>query len=121
VPFRFVCTTRDVPRSECREFPVVGRSIIVCEYSGAYYAHSPFCSHLAFSLDGAPVRNGQIECPWHRYCYDVVTGKNEFPGESGLFGDPELAHPVPPLATFALERRGDELYVDVEAAAFDRI
>lgn len=119
--FSLVCTTRDVPRSECREFTARGRSIIICEYGGEYYAHSAFCSHVAYPLDSAPVRDGQIECPWHRFCYDVVTGKNEFPGERGLFGDPELAHPFPPLATFPLERRGDELYVDVETTALDRI
>jgi len=121
VAFRLICTTRDVPRSECREFPAGGRTIIICEYGGEYYAHSPFCSHLTYSLDYAPVRDGQIECPWHRYCYDVKSGKNEFPGERGLFGDPELVHPVAPLATFPLERRGDELYVDVETAIYDRI
>ncbi|HZZ00928.1 MAG TPA: Rieske 2Fe-2S domain-containing protein [Candidatus Baltobacteraceae bacterium] len=111
--FRLVCNARDVPRSECREFPIAGRSIIVCEYGGEYYAHSPFCSHLTFSLDYAPVRDGQIECSWHRYCYDVITGENVFPGERGVFGDPELAHPVAPLATFPLERRGDEIFVDI--------
>ncbi len=119
--FSLVCTTRDVPRSECREFSTGGRSIIICEYGGEYYAHSAFCSHLAYSLDAAPVRHGQIECPWHRFSYDVVTGKNEFPGERGVFGDPDLAHPVAPLVTFTLERRGDELYVDVEMTVSDRI
>jgi nitrite reductase/ring-hydroxylating ferredoxin subunit len=116
VSFALVCRTRDVPRSECREFSIGGRSIIICEDGGNYYAHSAFCSHLTYSLDYAPVRNGQIECPWHRYCYNVVTGENEFPGNRGLFGDPELTRPVAPLATFALERRGDELYVDLESA-----
>ena len=111
--FFFVCSTRDVPRSECREFSIGGRAIIVCEHAGEYFAHSAFCSHLTYPLDHAVVRDGRIECPWHRYCYDVRTGKNEFPGERGLFGDPELSHPVAPIATFPLERRGDDLYVDV--------
>jgi len=113
VAFTFVCRAADVPRSECREFNAGGRAIVVCEYAGEYYAHSAFCTHLSYSLDYAPVRDGQIECSWHRYCYDVVTGKNEFPGERGLFGDPQLSHPVAPLATFPIERRGDDLYVDV--------
>lgn len=118
--FSLVCTTRDVARSECREFPAGGRTIIICEYGGEYYAHSPFCSHQTYSLDYAPVRGGRIECPWHRFCYDVKTGKNEFPGDRALFGDPELVREWAPLATFPLERRGDALYVDVETAIFDR-
>lgn len=107
----FVCTTADVPVSECREFAVLGRCIIVCEYQGAYFAHSAMCSHLAYSLDWAPVRDGLIECPWHRFCYDVVTGTNVTPGKICPTGDPALSKPVAPLQTFALELRGDAIYV----------
>jgi nitrite reductase/ring-hydroxylating ferredoxin subunit len=116
VSFSFVCRTAEVPRSECREFRVGGRAIVVCEYGGEYYAHSAFCTHQTYSLDYATVRGGRIECPWHRYCYDVVTGKNEFPGDRGLFGDPTLVHPVAPLATFPTERREDGIYVDVSVS-----
>ncbi|MBV8490525.1 MAG: Rieske 2Fe-2S domain-containing protein [Candidatus Eremiobacteraeota bacterium] len=109
----FVCRAADVPPGECREFTAGGRSVLICENAGEYYAHSATCSHQAYSLDYAEVRDGKIECPWHRFCYDVVTGENVFPGSMSPFGIPELSKPVRPIETFPLERRGDDLYVSL--------
>ena len=109
-----VCNVRDVPPGECREFTAGGRSVLICEYRGTYYAHSAVCSHLAYSLDYAPVVAGAIECPWHRFCYDVVSGQNVSPGELSPLGIPELSKPVAPLQTYPAERRGDDIFVDLE-------
>lgn len=109
--FRFACKTSDVPRSECREFHVGGRRILVCEYAGDYYAHSPVCTHQEYSLDGACLRDGEIECPWHFYRYDVVTGENVFPRAMCPTGDPELSKSIAALGTYPVKREGDEIYV----------
>ena len=109
--FAFVCRASDVPRSECRVFTVAGYDVLVCENGGSYYAHSPFCTHQLYSLDSAPVCNGAIECTWHGFKYDVVTGENVAPRTLCPTGDPALSKAVAGLATFPLERRGDDLYV----------
>jgi nitrite reductase/ring-hydroxylating ferredoxin subunit len=111
VEYVFACRVGDVPRSECRVFTVSGRDVLICEYGGNYYAHSPFCSHLTYSLDYAPVCSGAIECTWHRFTYDVVTGTNVSPGVLCPTGDPALSKPIAPLSTYPVERRGDSIYV----------
>jgi nitrite reductase/ring-hydroxylating ferredoxin subunit len=112
----FVCRTGDVPPGECREFTANGRSVLICESGGEYYAHSAFCSHLRYSLDWSQVSDGCIECPWHRFRYDVVTGANVFPGAMSPLGDPALSKPVAPLQTFETQRRGDAIYVALDSA-----
>lgn len=112
--FHYVCRAGDVAPGECREFTTGGRTVLVCESDGEYYAHSSVCTHLLYSLDWAPVQDGRIECPWHRFCYDVVTGTNVYPGAMSPFGDPALSKPVAPLRTYPLERHGDAIFVAFE-------
>lgn len=88
--------------------------MLICEYRGDYYAHSPTCTHLDYSLDWAQVRGGSIECPWHHFCYDVATGENVVPGKIAPFGLEEFAKPVAPLGTYPTERRGDEIFVSYD-------
>ncbi|HYL27247.1 MAG TPA: Rieske (2Fe-2S) protein [Candidatus Nitrosotalea sp.] len=94
-----VCATAEVAPSTCREFEVGRRRVLICEYRGGYYARAALCPHRGNPLDGARLVEGAIVCPWHGYSFDVVTGENR---------DWE---PIAPLRTFALERRGDELFV----------
>jgi 3-phenylpropionate/trans-cinnamate dioxygenase ferredoxin component len=100
VNFVRICFARDVLPSTCREFEAGRRRVLICEYQGAYYAHGAICPHRGNSLDGAPLWKGAIDCPWHHYLFDVVTGQSQDP-----------ARDVPSLQTFPLERRGDDLYV----------
>lgn len=114
-----VCAASEVPPSTCREFAVGNRHVLICEHLGEYYAHSPICPHQGNSLDGAVLWNGTIDCPWHHYTYDVVTGENVYPtrfyGEE--FGD-SLATAIRSLRTYPLERRGDDLYVAFGVTAY---
>jgi nitrite reductase/ring-hydroxylating ferredoxin subunit len=111
VTFTFVCRASEVPRSECRVFTVAGYDVLVCEDGGRYFAHSPFCTHLLYSLDWAPVCRGAIVCSWHGFKYDVATGENVEPRRLCPTGDPELSLEIAGLATFPVERRGGDLYV----------
>lgn len=110
--FSYVCAASEIPEATCREFEVGRRRVLICEYRGAYYAHSTICPHQGNSLDGAILWDGAIDCPWHHYTFDVVTGENRYPAHfyaEGILS--ELASTVAPLRTFPLERRGDDLYV----------
>lgn len=107
-----VCAASDLEPSACREFRAANRRVLICEYRGSYYAHSTICPHQGNSLDGARLYDGAIECPWHHYEFDVVTGENRYPSRSYPPGVLEaLAAPVPPLHTYPLQRRGDDIYV----------
>lgn len=46
------------------------------DLDGHLVAHSISCPHWLGPLDQAVVENGRIRCPWHGYCFDVVTGRS---------------------------------------------
>jgi nitrite reductase/ring-hydroxylating ferredoxin subunit len=112
VNFTRVCEASEIAPSTCREFEVGRRRVLICEYLGGYYAHSTLCPHRGNPLDGALLWDGAIDCPWHHYTFDVVTGENRYPAR--YYPEEILsnfAETVRPLRTFPLERRGGDLYV----------
>jgi nitrite reductase/ring-hydroxylating ferredoxin subunit len=112
VNFVRVCAAEEVAPSTCREFNAGRRRVLICEYRGTYHAHAALCPHRGNPLDGARLVEGAIECPWHGYAFDVVTGENRDPSvfyPPDMIGD--LFEGIAPLRTFPLERRGSDLYV----------
>jgi nitrite reductase/ring-hydroxylating ferredoxin subunit len=53
-----------------------GTPVRVVEVDGQPCAFKTRCPHLLGPLDGAPVIDGVIQCPWHGYRFDVRTGAN---------------------------------------------
>ena len=47
----------------------------IIELDGNLVAHATVCPHTLGPLGTATVTDGVIECPWHGYRFDVVTGK----------------------------------------------
>jgi nitrite reductase/ring-hydroxylating ferredoxin subunit len=46
------------------------------EVDGVRRRHGTVCPHLGGPLEGAPLADGCITCPWHGYRFDVRTGRN---------------------------------------------
>lgn len=40
-----------------------------------FYAFQEFCTHRYGPLSEGALRDGQIQCPWHRSCFDIRSGK----------------------------------------------
>jgi 3-phenylpropionate/trans-cinnamate dioxygenase ferredoxin subunit len=80
-----------------------GRAIALFNVQGRYYAIDDVCTH-----DGGPLAEGDLEgseirCPRHGARFDVRTGK-------------ALCFPaIEPVDTHAVEVRGDDVYVAIEA------
>jgi nitrite reductase/ring-hydroxylating ferredoxin subunit len=55
---------------------VSGRPFRMIERDGALVAHSTICPHLLGPLEDATPEGDTIECPWHRYRFDLRTGKS---------------------------------------------
>jgi hypothetical protein len=49
------------------------REVVV---DGVRRRHATVCPHLGGPLDGAPVADGCVRCPWHGYRFDLATGRN---------------------------------------------
>ena len=52
-----------LPPSSAREAP------------GGVYALSNRCVHRGGSIGDGTVTEGQVTCPWHEWCYDVISGR----------------------------------------------
>ena len=50
-------------------------SFRLIELDGQLRMHATICPHALGPLEDVPVEDGVIECPWHRYRFDVRTGR----------------------------------------------
>ena len=53
-----------------------GARFRIVELGGGLIAHAAACPHWLGPLDGVPVQNGVIRCPWHGYVFDIRTGRS---------------------------------------------
>ncbi len=54
---------------------VNGYVMALIEVDGEPYAIQEFCTHRQGPLSEGRIEAGQVECPWHRSCFDIRTGK----------------------------------------------
>ena len=53
-----------------------GKRFRIVELDGRLIAHAATCPHWLGPLDGVPVQNGVIRCPWHGYVFAIRTGRS---------------------------------------------
>jgi nitrite reductase/ring-hydroxylating ferredoxin subunit/uncharacterized membrane protein len=54
---------------------VRGTVIAVAKVDGQLYAFQEFCTHRYGPLSEGALNGNEIECPWHRSCFDIRSGK----------------------------------------------
>ena len=102
--FERVCAVSDVPEDGSLRVELADVDIAVVNFDGQIYAIEDVCSHAEVALtdgeveeiDGVPT----IECALHGSCFDLRTG------------EPTNLPATEPVATFPLEVRGNEIYID---------
>ena len=93
---------RDVVGIECQ-----GQPLALYRVEGDVLATSDVCPHQGASLSAGCVVQGYIECPVHFALFDLRTGVSDG------------AVTTRPVRTFAVRVEGDDIYVDVGAAAVE--
>ncbi|KZD07977.1 FAD-dependent oxidoreductase [Oceanibaculum pacificum] len=84
---------------------VAGTPVALYLLDGALYATHNICTHqFAFLSDGY-VEDGCVECPLHQGQFDIRTGEAKCAPVTGR------------LATYAVKRAGDDVFVDLETTA----
>jgi nitrite reductase/ring-hydroxylating ferredoxin subunit/uncharacterized membrane protein len=73
----------------------------VAKVNGEFYAFQEFCTHRFGPLSEGSFHDGQVQCPWHRSCFNVKTGEV-------THGPAKLA-----LKTFATRLRDGKVWVMV--------
>jgi 3-phenylpropionate/trans-cinnamate dioxygenase ferredoxin subunit len=100
-----VCAVADVPTDEALGVTVGAYDVAVARDGDEFFALQDLCSHAAVALsEGEVSQDGlagcTVECWLHGSRFDLRTGK------------PTGLPATEPVATFPIEVKGDDIYVD---------
>jgi 3-phenylpropionate/trans-cinnamate dioxygenase ferredoxin subunit len=98
-----ICAKADVANGAVKVVDVGSQRLALCHVDDQFFAVADLCTH-----DGGPLGEGelvdhQIECPRHGARFDIRTGKAT------------CLPAVVPIPTYAIETRGEELWVSTQA------
>lgn len=74
------------------------RGLLLIKYDDKFYLVKNKCPHQGIKLDDAKCENGKIICPWHRYGFDLSTGRG-----AGLY-----------LENYPVQEKEDGIYAGFE-------
>jgi 3-phenylpropionate/trans-cinnamate dioxygenase ferredoxin subunit len=99
--FERACAEADVPTDEALAVLVGDLEVAIARDGEELFAIRNECSHAAVALSEGEVSGGTVECWLHGSCFDLRTGK------------PTHLPATEPVATFPVELRDGDVYVDV--------
>ena len=100
--FERACALADVPTDEALGVTVGAYDVAIARSGDDVFALQDLCSHAAVPLSEGEVEDGTVECWLHGSCFDLRTGK------------PTGLPATEPVATFPVEVRGEDVYVDTD-------
>ncbi len=97
-----VCSLDEVKDDQGLAVTLGGDEIVIARNGDEVFAIENTCSHAEVALSEGEVAECQIECWLHGSMFDLRTGK------------PTNLPATEPVATFPIEVRGTDVYVDTE-------
>lgn len=101
MPFQRAAKQSEIPVGTVREVHLQGQTIALANVAGKFYALNNTCLHRGGPLGQGELSGTVLTCPWHGWQYQVSTGQVTF--------NPEMR-----VATYPVELRGDEVWVDAD-------
>ena len=98
--FERVCSVSDVSTDEALAVIAGEWDVAIARNGDEFFAIQDVCSHAEVALSEGEVTDCTIECWMHGSRFDLRTGK------------PTGLPATEPVATFPIEVRGDDIYVD---------
>jgi len=71
-----VCRVDELPLEGAKLVSLQGREIALIKHQQRFYAIENYCPHIGGPLGLGQVKNGIITCPWHRFRFDLRTGRS---------------------------------------------
>jgi 3-phenylpropionate/trans-cinnamate dioxygenase ferredoxin subunit len=99
--FQRVCSVDEVPTDEALAVIAGEWDVAIARNGDEFFAVQDVCSHAEVALSEGEVSDCTIECWMHGSRFDLRTGK------------PTGLPATEPVATFPIEIRGEDVYVDV--------
>jgi nitrite reductase (NADH) small subunit len=98
--FLLAAKVGEVPVGSIREVQVDGKPVAVANVGGKLHAISGVCLHQGGPLGEGDLEGKVVTCPWHGWQFDVTNGK-------------VAQDQTPGVACYAVEVRGEEVFVDL--------
>jgi nitrite reductase/ring-hydroxylating ferredoxin subunit len=110
-----VARVEDVPPGVAKLVRVGNTPVVLINEEGKIYALYGLCSHQHRSLEGGTVWRGVLDCPWHRFQWDIRTGENVYPRNVyPLNAMPHLEEQVRTLPTYRATVVDGYIEVEIE-------
>lgn len=94
-----VARISEIPNFGKKIVSISGREILLVNVKGNIFAVENECPHQGSPMNAAIVKEGYISCPRHGYRFSLTDGSC-------------AEHPELKLKTFAVQREGDEIFVE---------
>ncbi|MGH7830437.1 MAG: Rieske (2Fe-2S) protein [Candidatus Binatia bacterium] len=75
-PFVRVCRVSEAPSEGAKLVTLDQQEIAIIRCDGDFYAVENRCPHKGGPLGLGPVKNGIITCPWHRFRFELASGRS---------------------------------------------
>ena len=98
------CALVEVPADEALGVTIGEHDVAIARHGDEVFAVQDLCTHAAVALSEGEVEDCTVECWLHGSRFDLRTGK------------PTGLPATEPVATFPVEVRGDDVYVDTETS-----
>ena len=96
-----ICKKDDIQLGEMKSFDVSGKTILVANVGGSFYAIDNVCSHRGCPLGEGHLEDNTVPCPCHGAQFDVRTGEVKAP-------------PAPkPQKSFKVKVEGSDVLVEI--------
>ena len=104
--FVTVALIHEIPSGTGRTVEVEGIWVAVFNVDGAFYAIDNTCPHAGGPLGEGKLCETEVECPWHGWKFNVVTGER--------FGNPNFQ-----VTCCEVRIQGDEVQIAIPPALKD--
>ena len=71
-----ICPAAEVPSEGTKLVTLDQQELAIIAHGGKFYAVENRCPHKGGPLGLGQLRNGIITCPWHRFRFELETGKS---------------------------------------------
>lgn len=110
-----ITTTDQVPSGTMKGFELNGKTVLVSNIGGKFYAIKGKCTHLGGNLANGKLEGNVVTCPRHGSKFDVTTGKNLSGPAAGIFKIYSvLTLKVADEPVYPVKVEGQSLLVDLE-------
>lgn len=73
--YKPIAKKSDIPDNTMKKFEVDDLEITIAHFQGAFYAFNDRCPHMNAPLHMGKLREGEVECPFHKARFEVSSGK----------------------------------------------